>query len=286
VVTGNELDLIEAIRNGSAIAVSNGSYSNSYATAGLIITGHDLQTRLTSRVIAPGGPKDMSAYRGELTGILATIQLVSCLCVQHDILDGGITFGCDREAALSRAFSSSCLGKVEESSYDLIAAIQKLLSISTISWQHHHIKGHQDREQGIDTLDQWALLNIEADGLAKSFLTRAHEQTCHYLIPQEPWSLWHQNKKIAPKLDVAYNLIHSRTAINYWIHTRKTEDNALELVHWEGIHRALQTIPREKQVRVYKHTVGFVVLRNGCNGGKGGVLPPAPTVGTLKMLNM
>jgi hypothetical protein len=31
---------------------------------------------------------------------------------------------------------------------------------------------------------------------------------------------------------------------------------------------------------------GFVVLRNGCNGGKGGVLPPAPAVGTLKMLNM
>ena len=38
VVTGNELDLIEAIRNGSAIAVSDGSYSNSYDTAGLTIT--------------------------------------------------------------------------------------------------------------------------------------------------------------------------------------------------------------------------------------------------------
>ena len=57
---------------------------------------------------------------------------------------------------------------MEESSYDLIAAIQTLPSKSTISWQHHQIKGHQDREQGIDTLDQWALLNIEADGLAKS----------------------------------------------------------------------------------------------------------------------
>jgi len=34
VVTGNELDLIQAIRNGSAIAVSDGSYSNTYATAG------------------------------------------------------------------------------------------------------------------------------------------------------------------------------------------------------------------------------------------------------------
>ncbi len=63
-VTGNELDLIEAIRNGSAIAVSNGSYSNSYATAGLTITGHDLQTRLTSRVIAPGGPKDCQPIEG------------------------------------------------------------------------------------------------------------------------------------------------------------------------------------------------------------------------------
>jgi len=191
-----------------------------------------------------------------LTGILATIQLVFSLYVYHGISDGGIAFGCDGEAALSRAFSSLCSGKVEESSYDLIMAIQKLLSVSTISWQHHHIKGHQDREQGINTLDKWALLNIEADGLAKSFLTRAHEQTCHYIIPQKPWSLWHQNKKIAPKLDVLYDVIHARTAINYWIHTRKTEDKALELVHWEGIHRALQTIPREKQVRVFKHTVG------------------------------
>jgi hypothetical protein len=38
VVTGNELDLIEAIQNGSAIAVSDGSYSIFYDTAGLTIT--------------------------------------------------------------------------------------------------------------------------------------------------------------------------------------------------------------------------------------------------------
>jgi hypothetical protein len=37
-----------------------------------------------------GGPKDMSAYRGEVTGILATIQLVSSLCAYHGILDRGI----------------------------------------------------------------------------------------------------------------------------------------------------------------------------------------------------
>jgi hypothetical protein len=32
----------------------------------------------------------MSAYRGEVTGILATIQLVSSLCAYHGILDRGI----------------------------------------------------------------------------------------------------------------------------------------------------------------------------------------------------
>jgi len=30
---------------------------------------------------------------------------------------------------------------------------------------------------------------------------------------------------------------------------------------------------------------GFVVLGNGCNGGKSGILPPAPAVGDLKMVN-
>jgi hypothetical protein len=94
---------IQGLLRGTAIAVSDGSFQDSYATAAVIIVGHSSSNCLINTVIAPGGAKDMSAYRAELTGIYSTIQLINSLCNYHGIKEGEITFGCDGESALNQA---------------------------------------------------------------------------------------------------------------------------------------------------------------------------------------
>ena len=52
--------------------------------------------------------------------------------------------------------------------YDLLSAAHHALLTSPISWTYHHVKGHQDDDPDA-TLDQWALLNIQMDSLAKAY---------------------------------------------------------------------------------------------------------------------
>ena len=54
--------LAYAIQQGEVIAVSDGSFQDTYGTAALVIEGETSSVRLLGKVIAPGGPQDQSPY--------------------------------------------------------------------------------------------------------------------------------------------------------------------------------------------------------------------------------
>jgi hypothetical protein len=114
-----------------------------WAITSLILNGQS-HTRVENSVIAPGGKQDMSAYRGELMHVYSTVILILRICEFYGIEDGKVTFGCDVLLALWRAFNTSLPAKVDEPCYDLIAAMHKLLSKSSIKWCPRHINSHQD----------------------------------------------------------------------------------------------------------------------------------------------
>lgn len=135
-------DIVAGIRHYLMRAVSDGLYQDSFATAAVIIEGEASSIRPVNTVIAPGGGKDMSAYRAELTGIY-TLQWVVSLCAFYEVYEGGISFRCDGESALIKAFSSS-LPFIDEPCFDLLAAIHKIRKECPIKWNVTHIQGHQD----------------------------------------------------------------------------------------------------------------------------------------------
>jgi hypothetical protein len=45
-----------------------------------VLEGYDQDQQLKGRVISPGCKEDHSAYRSELTGILATLTITNLLC--------------------------------------------------------------------------------------------------------------------------------------------------------------------------------------------------------------
>jgi hypothetical protein len=87
--TSNTTDLVRLVQQGTALVVSDGSYHSSFATMVLIITDVTGGPRLMNKVIAPGGPSDMSA-----------------LCTFFKITSGGIELGCDGLSALYKSFST------------------------------------------------------------------------------------------------------------------------------------------------------------------------------------
>jgi hypothetical protein len=83
-----------SIRDGSAGAVSDGSFKDKFGTATFtIIDGCD--SSIIGLNIGPGHPSDQGTYRSELVGLFGIILVVNALCLWADISEGAIEIGCD-----------------------------------------------------------------------------------------------------------------------------------------------------------------------------------------------
>ena len=76
------LAIATAIKNGTACAISDGSYEDDpqQGSSGFIITpGKTRQNMLTGRNLIPGSAEDQSAYRSELGGVTGVLAAVSVI---------------------------------------------------------------------------------------------------------------------------------------------------------------------------------------------------------------
>ena len=91
VSSDNGINLADAIRNGTAYGVSDGSYKDDRGTSGFLIEGDSGETnRITGGNEIPGDPAEQSSYRAELGGIEGIIALVDCVVQVHSITTGTI----------------------------------------------------------------------------------------------------------------------------------------------------------------------------------------------------
>eukprot|EP00957_Ditylum_brightwellii_P035984 2726366-Ditylum_brightwellii.AAC.1 len=150
--------IAQAIREGNAIAVSDGSFMLGGGAAACIIEGKQFNHhRITSTASTPGDMEFHDAYRAELTGIFMVTQIVDLICNRHGITEGKITLACDGLEALRKSMSPDVSFSSLSSQFDLISAIDAAINKSPLTWHWRHVKGHQDNNQG--PLDRWASLN-------------------------------------------------------------------------------------------------------------------------------
>ena len=83
-------NLAEAIKNGTAIAVSDGSFSNEFGTASWVIEGANSHGRITGNNISPGDRLDQNAYRSELSGLYGIVLTIQAICQFHKISNGAV----------------------------------------------------------------------------------------------------------------------------------------------------------------------------------------------------
>jgi hypothetical protein len=132
-------DLTEAIRAGfsaSVIAVSDGSFKNSFGTAAWTIGMETHDGLIAGKVICPGGPGEQSSNRSKLTGIYALLTITHHLCLFYNISEGQIELGCDGLSTIQTAFDKGPFLSSDFPDYDLVGAIYHLRKTSAIFWTY------------------------------------------------------------------------------------------------------------------------------------------------------
>jgi hypothetical protein len=211
---------------------------------------------ISNKVIAPGGPTEMSAYRGEVTGLLAAVFIIHHLCNYFHVTAGTATIGCDGAAALYQAFKAAHRS-VDAPSFDLLMAIRYFCRTSVLQWDTCWIRGHQDDKVAFEELDRWSQLNVMADDLAKSMLPIARTRRRHHDTEGAPWAVWHNGDKLSHFTSQIYDIVHSKEAFMYWKKKGLIPPSGIEFINWEAIGRALKALSRPHQHFMSKHMVGI-----------------------------
>jgi hypothetical protein len=252
--------LLEGLTNGTAICVTDGSYKERYGTAALIILPHlAAPDGITLVNQTPGIEQEQDPYRAELGGIYGCIAYVNQLAKLHNITTGTITLACDCWSALVNVFYHA-YDTPSQAQFDLVHACRLLISDSPITWQAHHVKGHQDDHVAYTDLDRWGQLNVDMDTLAKNHWKHINdERRAHFsLPPTTEWSLWRNHHRITSWSETrGLELIYQRPSTQYWTKKQRIPGTATP-PHWPTTYNAFKNTISPNRLWLTKWLTGWL----------------------------
>jgi hypothetical protein len=171
--------------------------------------GWSLSLEDGTRLAHGAGPvcgHDPRSFRAEGQGMLSVVcflrRLTQWTCSDQR-LEG--VLATDNTGLLARVSSQSSLrypipNSSFKSDWDLVKAIVQTVRASSLQVTYEHVKGHQDSEVPVESLDLLAQLNVKADRYAGEY--RASRGAYHPVIPLMP------TRPVA--LDIAGKTVHRR----------------------------------------------------------------------------
>ena len=257
--TDNGTYIANAIMDGEAVAISDGSLKNSFGTAAFVIEGATKLNRILGVNIVPGPLSDGKSYRCEISGLIAAVLVINAICKLHNITTGSVTIGCDNEAAIE-IFDPGYIPNPQKDSYDMVMALRTLLRESPITWNHIHVAGHQDDKKDFP-LTRLEHLNVEMDSTAKAFWNHLYLQERHSMIPPhhqvhgEGWSIWDSNdtKVASPSTSALYDCIRGPVTQQYWARHDRYPHDAITSIDWEACGDNMEALGLYRRRQVTKH---------------------------------
>lgn len=214
--------IAQAIKDGEALAVSDGSFDESRqagSSAFIISPSQAADAVLLEGVnFVTGLPEEQTAYRSELAGVLGVLTSVDALVHFYGIDSGSITIALDGESALRESESGWPL-RIDQKCFDYLQVVRSLLKKLPVTVTFRWVEGHQ-KEKGFK-LDWWAAKNDLVDKNAKAFLKQClllnpvpYRQTC---LLHEDWCLYLDGVKLA---DITRNKLYQAffgpRTLAYW----------------------------------------------------------------------
>jgi hypothetical protein len=251
--------IARALISGQAIAVCDGSYKDQFGTAGFVLQNRDKHDgRILGANVTPGHREDQNPYRSEIGGIFAVVVVVEALVQLHDISQGTIELACDCESGLISIFTHE-YDTPSQPHHDLIHEIRRRIASSPIEWKYRHVQGHQDKHISFQMLDMWGQLNVEMDGLAKTFWNEHHLTTDPFYPPNSSgWSLWAGKRKLSTwDRHQLYNHAQATEILSHWSERRRIPSTLITSIDWAASEAAIKRLGLSKSLWIPKWLAGF-----------------------------
>ena len=117
--------MANAIRSGTALAISDGSLKLRRGTSAAIMEDEGIpQSRIIILNRVPGFAEDQSPYRSELAGVCGIMTLTENLIRYYNIKSGSIRIGLDGESVVKRLQNPGSI-KAGHRSFDLLQYITR-----------------------------------------------------------------------------------------------------------------------------------------------------------------
>ena len=240
----NGASIAEAIRQGTAISVCDGSYKTHFGTAAYVLqNGNQRDGRIIGANVTPGHPDDQNPYRSEIAGIFAVVVLVDAIIQAHKILAGTIELACDCESGITAVFTHE-YDSPSQPHHDLIHEIRARIKASPIEWKFRHVRGHQDKYISVQLLDLWGQLNVEMDGLAKAYWNETYTTAVPFYPPNTSgWSIWTGDRKLTSwDRNALYNHAQATDVIDHWSDRRQIPQDLIYSIDWESCEEAIKRL--------------------------------------------
>jgi len=142
-VTGKVQAIVEAIKEGTALAVSNGSFKDGRGAAAWTIKGQLTIAKITAACLVLGTAGNQSAFWSKLVGILGVLLTVHHIPTEYEHVQGTLWVCCNGKSALSRAESDHLIFIMEPHA-DLLSAIHKVRDGLKCWIIFKYVHGHQN----------------------------------------------------------------------------------------------------------------------------------------------
>jgi hypothetical protein len=250
--------IAKTITEGISKAVYDGSYKEGKGSTAWVLEGASMTGRIIGSNLPRGISLGQNSYRSELAGLYGMLIMLSALCSVHQLKSGKITNACGNISALNNSLEESRSQKNSDAEHDLIYAIKNRLASIPISYQIHHVKGHQDEVQPKADLDRWSLLIIEMGSLAKFLVDGWVENLGNQQIDREPWAIWSNAVKLKNDIDSKlYEILHYKAIEEYLIKKKKFTEQGVSSIYWGAIEKAMKAVPLARRTFITKHATGM-----------------------------
>jgi len=267
-VTGDGSWLYEAIKAGSLMCVSDGSFIRELhphiCSAAIMFEctncGGQLSLAFADRSLSA------NAFRGELMGLMAIHLILHSLSEIHPTLTGRVDIYSDCMGAL-HTLSNLPPSRVPPKWKH--ADILKIITVhgQQIPFQRRffHVKAHQD--EGVDwtTLTRPSQLNCACDVAAKrEIIVSSAEYPSYPQLPSETLSLVVDNQKLTSDTETVLRYVtHKAEAKSLFIFQGLLSAEQFEEVDWKITHHTLHAVPKMFQLFACKQVFGIsAVLGN------------------------
>ncbi len=272
--------LVTALRNKTAIMVTDGSFNRSLAPkisgAGWVLVC--TSSRKMVRGCFHEESEKASLYRGKLLGLTAIHHLVGFALDYYCHRTATRCMHCDNKGALRQASHKRRRVRTGTKHADLIRNLRYIKGKYRFDVTYLHVKAHQDDMIAYEDLPLVEQLNVMCDLLAKQAVQRAYESATprlaeHQLLPNEQAALIIENSK--QTTDVASALRFSlgmKKARQFFPRPRRIQGETnigglgwakdrFDGIEWEALRDVLLTKPDMYGIWLAKQTIGACAMR-------------------------